>query len=118
MKHPARESVQAGVSDLLQHMEHLIRHDRRVYLRLCAWCDRQAGACDHARELMAQARARSRELRRPARVTWRPYVGPWVADRPGEVGLTLPEASRGVPLDGGRCAYVRRLSPPLRRAAG
>jgi hypothetical protein len=92
----------------------MIRRSRRTYLQLCPFCDAKAGPCDHARELWNQARGRARSFTKPVRLPWRPYTGPWVADRPGEVGLRWPESSRGPGLPS-----VRRVArPPVMRLVG
>lgn len=62
------------MADLMIHAERVVRHSRRFYLRLCAFCDRPLGlaaapatgeVCEHASELLAQARQRAGSLGRP-----------------------------------------------------
>lgn len=63
--------------DLILQAERVLGHDRSYFLRLCAWCNRAGGSCDHRRELLAQATGRFKTLRRPIHVPWRPWAGPW-----------------------------------------
>ena len=61
---------------LILQADRVLRHDRSSFLRLCAWCN-GTPSCDHSRELLNQATGRFRQLRRPIRVPWRPWAGPW-----------------------------------------
>lgn len=58
--------------DLVRAAARAVRHSRRFYLRLCAWCDRPvaehargARRCDHRRALLGQAARWSRAAARP-----------------------------------------------------
>lgn len=62
------------MADMTIHAERVVRHSRRFYLRLCAFCDRAVGlasapatgpVCEHGRDLLAQARERVLTLGRP-----------------------------------------------------
>lgn len=63
------------MADMLIHAERVVRHSRRFYLRLCAFCDRALGlasapaqgvVCEHGADLLALARQRVESLGRPA----------------------------------------------------
>jgi len=85
------------MTDLITRMEQVLHHSRRFYLRLCAFCNRPVGAgraCAHGRELLAQARSRSRSLLRHAPTGDAPQLGPWLARPVIEVGLAWPESSQ------------------------
>lgn len=87
------------MTDLMTRMEQVLTHSRRFYMQLCAFCDRPVGvgrACGHGRELLAQARTRSRSLLRHARTGDAPHLGPWLARPVIEVGLAWPESSQQV----------------------
>lgn len=62
------------MADMTIHAERVVRHSRRFYLRLCAFCDRAVGlasapaagaVCEHGGDLLAQARQRVLRLGRP-----------------------------------------------------
>jgi hypothetical protein len=91
------------VTELTLHADRIVRHSRRFYLRLCAWCDRTLGSashtsagiepCDHAQELLRQARARAKRFRHHPRTPWAAPRGPWFPTVRGEVGLARPNGS-------------------------
>ncbi|MBX3468119.1 MAG: hypothetical protein KF878_14705 [Planctomycetes bacterium] len=63
------------MADMILRAERVVRHSRRFYLRLCAFCDRAVGLasapgargdCEHGDDLLAQARRRVETLGRPA----------------------------------------------------
>ncbi|MCO5165181.1 MAG: hypothetical protein M9894_02280 [Planctomycetes bacterium] len=107
------------MADMILRAERVVRHSRRYYLRLCAFCDRAVGlatapgaggACEHPGDLLAQARRRVSTLGRPA-----PEPEPPAPPRPrggrGRSGL------RATHTQAAACAARPRPAAPRRAVA-